>query len=176
MFEQEDFFNDELLAAIKEAESEILPLGEHRFQVMSVRGETYNDKDGLPIKFLVMRGVYADDGGQLTARFPLLGKNGAPNPFALRDLGRGFIESGIKRSLPDICNMRPDEFPVVLLRVFEERYNKDDKEHTVIKKSITKCQDQTKWEPPKAKPQGEPVPVMDEPVVITEGGVDEPPF
>ena len=161
MFDHSDetFFDDDLLGAIKEAESEILPMGEHRFKLCSVSPEVGQSRDGVPVKFLVLRGHYANDGEPLTVRFALLLKSGAPNPFALRDLGRGFIEAGIKRSMPDICQMTAEQLPVVLLKVYEEKYTTDDIEKVTIRKGITKCEDQTSVAPvavapkPAAKPQ-----------------------
>jgi hypothetical protein len=162
MFDHSDetFFDDDLLGAIKEAESEVLPMGEHRFKLCSVTPETVQNKDGVPIKFLVLRGHYANDGEPLTVRFALLQNNGEPNRFAIRDLGRGFIEAGIKRSMPDICQMTTEQFPVVMLKVYEDkRMDSDNKEKVWIKKQITKCEDQTSAAPvavapkPAANPQ-----------------------
>lgn len=148
----DSFFDESMLDALHQAEAEMLPLGDYRMKIDSVSPETITSRDGTPIKSIVIRGTYADDGEPLNLRFQITMSTGEPNRFALRELGQGLIESGIKRSLPDICALTADQLPVVMLKVYEEKYtNAMNEEKTVTKKKIGKCADQS-FAKPKAMP------------------------
>ena len=173
MFDPAEFFDPELMQAISDAEADIIPLGEHRFKIQQITAEEVVTQHGTQ-KMIIMRGYNADESSPMVVRFGLLKQDGKPNPNALRDLGRGLIEAGIKRPLPEIIKMT--EFPVVTLVVKEETYtNKQNEEKTTIKKSITKCENQTCASPP-AKPTVAPAAAPEPAQAAQEEVDDDSPF
>ena len=168
MFDPAEFFDPELMQAFADVEADIIPLGEHRLKIQKISAEQITRTDGGIQKLIVIRGYNADDSSPMVVRFGLLKKDGSPNPNALRDLGRGLIEAGIKRPLPEVIKMA--EFPVVTLIVKEEAYTTaQGEEKTTIKKSITKCDNQTVTPQP-AKPTLAPAP---EPAQSAQEEVDD---
>lgn len=172
MFDPAEFFDPELMQAFADVEADIIPLGEHRLKIQKISAEQITRTDGGIQKLIVIRGYNADDSSPMVVRFGLLKKDGSPNPNALRDLGRGLIEAGIKRPLPEVIQMT--EFPVVTLVVKEEAYTSaQGEEKTTVKKSITKCDNQESAPAPAPAKVAAPV-VETEP--LQEGAEDETPF
>src|SRR6056297_1405956 len=119
MTDHDAFFNDEMLDVISQVNADLLPLGEYLIKINSITPEVVEVNQMDIRKYIIVRGQYVDDGLPINIRFSLNTKTGRPNPVSLRELGQSLISSGLKKGLPEICKMKQDELPVVVLTVFE---------------------------------------------------------